>query len=115
MKYAAIETPRGVRCRVLEGGSGHPLVHRCLGELQTPDPVDELVEQLENACSALHAVVEFEVEHRDALQPEPLPELVADERHRPAERSERLIALIGLADDADRYPGMAKIRGGLQP
>ena len=39
-----------------------------------------------------------------------LPELVADERHRPAERGDRRRALRRLADDADPHLGMAQVR-----
>ena len=50
------------------------------------------------------------VELRDALEPEPLAELVPDERHRPPERRERCLAFRRLADDADPDLGMAQVR-----
>ena len=70
----------------------------------------ELVEELQDARAALERVVELEVELRDALDPQPLAELVADERHRPAQRGERRLPLLGLADDADPDLGMAQVR-----
>src|SRR5262245_65550438 len=44
MKTRMIETKRGVRCRVLEGGSGHPLVffHSAGGLLVDNPFLDEL-------------------------------------------------------------------------
>ena len=70
----------------------------------------ELVEQVEDPGPALERVVELEVELRDPLQPEPLAELVTDERHLPAHRGQRRLPLLGLADHADRHPGVAQVR-----
>ena len=44
------------------------------------------------------------------LMPQPLAQLVADERHRVTQRLDRGIALGGLADDADPDLGMPKVR-----
>jgi len=49
-------------------------------------PQFQLVEEAQDARSALERLIELEVELRDALQPQPLAELVTDERHRPTER-----------------------------
>ena len=44
MKWAVVETRRGARCRVLEGGSGAPLVffHGAAGLLRDNPFLDEL-------------------------------------------------------------------------
>ncbi len=49
------------------------------------------------------------MEHRDPLDPEPLTQLVADERHGPAERRDGLESFRGLADDADPHLRMAQV------
>ena len=72
-------------------------------------PQLQLVEEAKDARSALERLVELEMELRDALQPQPLAELVTDERHRPAERPKGLLATLRLTDDADEDLGMAKI------
>ena len=70
----------------------------------------ELVQQVQDPRAPLERVVELEMELRDALDPEPLAELVLDERHRPTERRQRRLPIGRLADDADEDLGMAKIR-----
>ena len=70
----------------------------------------ELGEQLEDARAALGGVVELDVQVRDAPDPQPRAELVADERHRVAERREGRVALGRLADDADPDLGVAQVR-----
>jgi len=75
----------------------------------------QLVEEAKDARPPLERLVELEMEFRDALQPEPLAELVTDERHRPAERPKGLLATLRLTDDADEDLGMAEIRSRLDP
>ena len=69
----------------------------------------ELVEQMEDPCPALERLVELEMELRDPLHPEPLAELVPDERHRPAHRDDRRTAALGRADDADADLRVAEV------
>ena len=59
---------------------------------------------------ALGRVVELDVEVRDPLDPEPLAQLVPDERHRVAQRRDRGVALGRLADDAHPDLGVAQVR-----
>jgi len=75
----------------------------------------QLVEEAKDARSPFERLVELEMEFRDALQAEPLAELVADERHRPAERPKGLLANLRLTDDAYEDLGMAEIRSRLDP
>jgi hypothetical protein len=73
----------------------------------------ELVEELQDAGAALGRRVEPDVEVGDPAEPHATAELVADERHRPAERGERRGALLGLADDAHPDAGVREVRRGL--
>jgi hypothetical protein len=69
----------------------------------------ELVEQLEDACSALGGVIELDMEVWDPLQPQRPAELVPHERHRPAQGRDCFRTLPRLADHAHPYLGMAQI------
>ena len=51
-------------------GSGHPHVHRLLAELQTPDAIDDLVEQLDDTLARDLCVAE-EVTRRVQARVEP--------------------------------------------
>src|SRR5262249_51132132 len=51
-------------------GSGHHLVHRRLEEIQTPNPLDELVEQLDGTLARAREVAE-EVSRRVRARVEP--------------------------------------------
>ena len=64
---------------------------------------------------ALGGVVEVDVQVRDALDPQPLAELVPDERHRVAERLDGGVALGRLADDADPDLGVAQVVASSRP
>ena len=68
------------RSRAIGVGRVSPSARLAFGR----SPRLDLVEQVQDPRPALERLVELEVELRDPLQPEPLPELVADERHRPA-------------------------------
>ena len=73
----------------------------------------QVAQQAEDAGAALGRVVELDVEIGDALDPQARAQLVAHERHRPAQGGQRGIALGRLADDAHPDLGVAKIRRGL--
>ena len=73
----------------------------------------ELGQQLEDPRTALGRVVQVDVQVRDAPDPEPPAQLVADERHRVAQRRDRRVALGRLADDADPDLGVAQVLRGL--
>ena len=73
----------------------------------------ELGEELEDPRAALGRVVEVDVQVRDPADPEPPAQLVADERHRVAQRGDRRVALGRLADHADPDLGMAQVLRGL--
>ena len=70
----------------------------------------DVVQELQDAGAALGGVVELDVEVRDAPQAQPRPELVADERHRPAERLHGRGPFRGLPDDADPDLRVAQVR-----
>ena len=73
-------------------------------------PASRSWRRLEHAGAALGGVVELDVEVRDPPQPQARPELVADERHRPAERLDGRRPLGRLADDADPDLGVPQVR-----
>ena len=75
----------------------------------------ELVQEVEDTGSPLERLVQLQVEFRDALDPQPLAQLVPNERHGPAERPKGLLAVVRLADDADEHLCMPEIRGRLDP
>ena len=69
----------------------------------------ELSKELEHARPPLSGVVELDVQVGDALEPKRPAELVADERHRPAQRRDRLRPLLRLADHAHPHLRMAQV------
>ena len=58
---------------------------------------------------ALGRVVQLDVQHRDALDPQPFAQLVADERHRVGQRRDGLRPLVRLPDDAHPDLGVPQL------
>jgi hypothetical protein len=69
----------------------------------------ELGEELEDARATLGGLVEVHVQVRDPLDPEPLPELVPDERHSVTQRRDGGISFSRLPDDAHPDLGVAEV------
>src|SRR4051794_16824898 len=76
-------------------------------------PRIKLGKELEDPRATLGGLVEVDVQVRDPLDPQPLPELVADERHRVTQSLDGCIALGRLADDAHPHLRVTEIRCGL--
>ena len=70
----------------------------------------ELVEEVQKARPPLGRVVEPDVELRDAPDPQPAAQLVADIAHRLLQRAQRLVAIGLAADHAHPYLGVPEVR-----